>query len=83
MLLPILGTSWVFGVLAVSDRALVFQYMFAVLNSLQVRGACRPTGWQHGLLPSSLLGVNTKVQLRQSGVLCLEVGVVIRVLGCP
>ncbi|CAH7247397.1 Adgrd1 [Phodopus roborovskii] len=35
VLLPILGTSWVFGVLAVSDRALVFQYMFAVLNSLQ------------------------------------------------
>ncbi|GAB1290217.1 Adhesion G-protein coupled receptor D1 [Apodemus speciosus] len=36
VLLPILGTSWVFGVLAVSDRALVFQYMFAILNSLQV-----------------------------------------------
>uniref|UniRef100_A0A8C8ZA89 Uncharacterized protein n=1 Tax=Prolemur simus TaxID=1328070 RepID=A0A8C8ZA89_PROSS len=37
VLLPILGTSWVFGVLAVNDRALVFQYAFAVLNSLQVR----------------------------------------------
>lgn len=37
VLLPILGTSWVFGVLAVNDRALVFQYMFAILNSLQVR----------------------------------------------
>ncbi|XP_012513101.1 PREDICTED: probable G-protein coupled receptor 133 [Propithecus coquereli] len=35
VLLPILGTSWVFGALAVSDRALVFQYVFAVLNSLQ------------------------------------------------
>nr|XP_045012954.1 adhesion G-protein coupled receptor D1 [Jaculus jaculus] len=35
VLLPILGTSWVFGVLAVNDRALVFQYMFAILNSLQ------------------------------------------------
>ncbi|XP_045390269.1 adhesion G-protein coupled receptor D1 [Lemur catta] len=35
VLLPILGTSWVFGVLAVNDRALVFQYAFAVLNSLQ------------------------------------------------
>lgn len=44
VLLPILGTSWVFGVLAVSDRALVFQYMFAILNSLQVRKAHRPTG---------------------------------------
>uniref|UniRef100_A0A8D2B2B3 Adhesion G protein-coupled receptor D1 n=1 Tax=Sciurus vulgaris TaxID=55149 RepID=A0A8D2B2B3_SCIVU len=35
VLLPILGTSWVFGVLAVNDRALVFQYTFAILNSLQ------------------------------------------------
>ncbi|XP_049721546.1 adhesion G-protein coupled receptor D1 [Elephas maximus indicus] len=35
VLLPILGTSWVFGVLAVNDQAVVFQYMFAVLNSLQ------------------------------------------------
>uniref|UniRef100_A0A8C5VXK7 G-protein coupled receptors family 2 profile 2 domain-containing protein n=1 Tax=Microcebus murinus TaxID=30608 RepID=A0A8C5VXK7_MICMU len=35
VLLPILGTSWVFGVLAVNDRALVFQYLFATLNSLQ------------------------------------------------
>ncbi|XP_014642736.1 PREDICTED: adhesion G-protein coupled receptor D1-like [Ceratotherium simum simum] len=35
VLLPILGTSWVFGVLAVNRRAVVFQYMFAVLNSLQ------------------------------------------------
>lgn len=35
VLLPILGTSWVFGVLAVNDRALAFQYMFAILNSLQ------------------------------------------------
>ncbi|XP_010602572.1 adhesion G-protein coupled receptor D1 isoform X3 [Fukomys damarensis] len=35
VLLPILGTSWAFGVLAVNDQALVFQYMFAVLNSLQ------------------------------------------------
>ncbi|KAM6166410.1 adhesion G-protein coupled receptor D1 [Erethizon dorsatum] len=35
VLLPILGTSWAFGVLAVNDQALIFQYMFAVLNSLQ------------------------------------------------
>ncbi|XP_077015653.1 adhesion G-protein coupled receptor D1 isoform X2 [Tamandua tetradactyla] len=35
VLLPILGTSWVFGVLAVNDQAVVFQYMFAILNSLQ------------------------------------------------
>ncbi|XP_063502895.1 adhesion G-protein coupled receptor D1 isoform X2 [Pongo pygmaeus] len=35
VLLPILGTSWVFGVLAVNGCAVVFQYMFATLNSLQ------------------------------------------------
>ncbi|XP_006063133.4 adhesion G-protein coupled receptor D1 isoform X1 [Bubalus bubalis] len=35
VLLPILGTSWVFGVLAVNNQAMVFQYMFAILNSLQ------------------------------------------------
>ncbi|XP_054450062.1 adhesion G-protein coupled receptor D1 [Pteronotus mesoamericanus] len=35
VLLPILGTSWVFGALAVNQQAAAFQYLFAVLNSLQ------------------------------------------------
>ncbi|XP_061458984.1 adhesion G-protein coupled receptor D1 isoform X2 [Rhineura floridana] len=35
VLLPILGSSWIFGVLAVNAHALVFQYMFAIFNSLQ------------------------------------------------
>ncbi|KAF6080387.1 adhesion G protein-coupled receptor D1 [Phyllostomus discolor] len=35
VLLPILGTSWVFGVLAVNHQTVAFQYIFAVLNSLQ------------------------------------------------
>ncbi|XP_073169042.1 adhesion G-protein coupled receptor D1 isoform X4 [Lepidochelys kempii] len=35
VLLPILGSSWIFGVLAVNDHAVVFQYMFAIFNSLQ------------------------------------------------
>ncbi|XP_036907754.1 adhesion G-protein coupled receptor D1 isoform X1 [Sturnira hondurensis] len=35
VLLPILGTSWVFGVLAVNHQAVAFQYVFAILNSLQ------------------------------------------------
>ncbi|XP_072839276.2 adhesion G-protein coupled receptor D1 isoform X1 [Pogona vitticeps] len=35
VLLPILGSSWIFGVLAVNVHALVFQYMFAIFNSLQ------------------------------------------------
>uniref|UniRef100_A0A8B9GL31 Adhesion G-protein coupled receptor D1 n=1 Tax=Amazona collaria TaxID=241587 RepID=A0A8B9GL31_9PSIT len=37
VLLPILGSSWIFGVLAVNAHALVFQYIFAVFNSLQVK----------------------------------------------
>lgn len=49
MLLPILGTSWVFGVLAVNDGALVFQYLFALLNSLQVSREDRQAGgWAVG-----------------------------------
>ncbi|XP_063820721.1 adhesion G-protein coupled receptor D1 isoform X2 [Pseudophryne corroboree] len=35
VLLPILGSSWIFGVLAVNEQSLVFQYMFAIFNSLQ------------------------------------------------
>ncbi|XP_075710559.1 adhesion G-protein coupled receptor D1 [Rhinoderma darwinii] len=35
VLLPILGSSWIFGVLAVNEQSIVFQYMFAIFNSLQ------------------------------------------------
>ncbi|NWV37081.1 AGRD1 protein, partial [Grantiella picta] len=35
VLLPILGSSWIFGILAVNAHTLVFQYIFAVFNSLQ------------------------------------------------
>ncbi|XP_072374057.1 adhesion G-protein coupled receptor D1 isoform X2 [Scyliorhinus torazame] len=35
VLLPILGISWASGVLAVNNYALMFQYIFAVFNSLQ------------------------------------------------
>uniref|UniRef100_A0A3Q3W1K0 G-protein coupled receptors family 2 profile 2 domain-containing protein n=1 Tax=Mola mola TaxID=94237 RepID=A0A3Q3W1K0_MOLML len=35
VLLPILGISWIFGVLAVNRNSLVFLYIFAVFNSLQ------------------------------------------------
>ncbi|XP_066459512.1 adhesion G-protein coupled receptor D1 isoform X2 [Eleutherodactylus coqui] len=35
VLLPILGSSWIFGVLAVNEQSIIFQYMFAVFNSLQ------------------------------------------------
>ncbi|KAJ7994144.1 hypothetical protein DPEC_G00262860 [Dallia pectoralis] len=35
VLLPILGISWIFGVLAINDQSLMFQYMFAIFNSSQ------------------------------------------------
>jgi len=36
ILLPILGITWVFGVFAVNEGTVVFQYLFAICNSLQV-----------------------------------------------
>ena len=36
VLFPLLGLTWVFGVLSVTDAGLVFQYIFTVFNSLQV-----------------------------------------------
>lgn len=36
VLLPILGISWIFGVLVVNTQSLPFLYIFAVFNSLQV-----------------------------------------------
>ncbi|KAJ7389150.1 hypothetical protein OS493_033236 [Desmophyllum pertusum] len=35
VLFPLLGTTWVFGILSVTDAGLVFQYIFTILNSLQ------------------------------------------------
>ena len=37
VIMPILGITWLFGVLAVNSEQVVFQYIFAVANSLQVR----------------------------------------------
>jgi len=36
VLCPILGITWVFGVLSVNNDLVAFQYIFAVANSLQV-----------------------------------------------
>ena len=36
VLFPLLGMTWVFGVLSVADAGLVFQYVFTIVNSLQV-----------------------------------------------
>ena len=37
VLLPLLGLTWVFGIMAINKDTMVFQYLFAILNSLQVR----------------------------------------------
>ncbi len=34
-ILVVLGLTWVFGVLAIKDAKLVFQYLFCIFNSLQ------------------------------------------------
>lgn len=36
VLIPLLGITWVFGVLAFDQATVVFLYLFAILNSLQV-----------------------------------------------
>ncbi|KAL3883262.1 hypothetical protein ACJMK2_029545, partial [Sinanodonta woodiana] len=35
VLLPITGVTWVFGILSVNEDLVVFQYLFAIINSLQ------------------------------------------------
>ena len=46
VLSPLLGITWLFGVLSVSRQTVVFQYIFAITNTLQVQ--------QHSLLPTRL-----------------------------
>lgn len=37
VLLPLLGITWTFGALAINSSTVAFQYVFALLNSSQVR----------------------------------------------
>ena len=37
ILLPLLGITWVFGLLAVNQESSVFAWIFAIFNSLQVK----------------------------------------------
>uniref|UniRef100_A0A8C8E678 Adhesion G protein-coupled receptor D1 n=1 Tax=Otus sunia TaxID=257818 RepID=A0A8C8E678_9STRI len=60
VLLPILGSSWIFGILAVNAHALVFQYIFAVFNSLQVRAAFKHKTKVWSLTSSSTRNINVK-----------------------
>lgn len=36
VLSPLLGVTWLFGVLSIEQAGLAFQYIFTILNSLQV-----------------------------------------------
>ena len=36
-LLPLLGLTWIFGLLAINKDLILFEYAFAICNSLQVR----------------------------------------------
>ena len=35
-LMPLLGLTWVFGLLAINEDLILFEYAFAICNSLQV-----------------------------------------------
>ncbi|KAM9822761.1 adhesion G-protein coupled receptor D1 isoform X3 [Syngnathus typhle] len=74
VLLPILGISWIFGVLAVNTHSLPFLYIFAIFNSLQgffvflfhcllnseVRAAFKHKTKVWSLTSSSMRNVNVK-----------------------
>ena len=36
IILPILGCTWVFGLLAINEDTIAFAWIFTILNSLQV-----------------------------------------------
>ena len=36
VLSPLLGMTWVFGILSVTNAGVVFQYVFTIVNALQV-----------------------------------------------
>ena len=36
IIVPILGCTWVFGLLAINEDTVVFAWIFTILNSLQV-----------------------------------------------
>jgi len=36
VLLPLLGITWVFGILAVNEESVAFAWIFTILNSFQV-----------------------------------------------
>ena len=37
ILMPVMGITWIFGIFAVNKETVVFQYFFAIFNSIQVK----------------------------------------------
>lgn len=60
VLLPLLGVSWVFGLLTLNKKTIVFQYIFAFSSSFQVTIHFIEVG--HGFCPQL---VTKKKQLKQ------------------
>ncbi|KAG8146349.1 hypothetical protein E2320_012702 [Naja naja] len=61
VLLPILGSSWIFGVLAVNDRALgFFIFLFHCLLNSEVRAAFKHKTKVWSLTSSSIRNINVK-----------------------
>ena len=36
VMVPVMGITWIFGVVSVNQETMVFQFIFAILNSFQV-----------------------------------------------
>ena len=36
VMIPVMGITWIFGVVSVNQETMVFQFIFAILNSFQV-----------------------------------------------
>ena len=76
ILAPLLGVTWLLGFISIHNKSLVFQYLFAVVNSLQVTVTqliklCTKSksGWGGGLLEVGgcvCVGGNSQLQDRNS-----------------
>lgn len=73
VLLPILGISWIFGVLAINTHSLPFLYIFAVFNSLQVSSRARDLYFSKMLTAICEKSPKFDIFSLSSGVLCLLV----------
>ena len=66
ILLPLLGITWLFGLVAVDEDTLIFMYLFVILNSLQVGLRHKPPSALN-LGPASLTDFKTCARGLSSG----------------